>query len=78
VYCHLRRNVLQSAYMNDVVSITIKTELDEIKSEVQSLKDLVIRLSTRIERGRTSVNTVTIDELDTSYNVPQNSDKKRC
>jgi PemK-like, MazF-like toxin of type II toxin-antitoxin system len=28
VYCLLWRNVLQSAYMNDVVSVTIKTELD--------------------------------------------------
>ena len=63
--------MLQSAYMNQSAPISIKTELDEIKGEVQSLKHLVVRLSTLIERGRTSVSTAPIDELDWSDPTPE-------
>lgn len=57
--------------MNSTIPVAIKTELDEIKGEVRSLKDLVVRLSNLIERGRASLNTATIDELNWSDPTPE-------
>jgi hypothetical protein len=37
-------NLLQSAYTNAAVPLAIKTDLDEIKSEVRSLKDMLRQL----------------------------------
>jgi hypothetical protein len=59
--------VLQSDYMNDVVSITIKTELDEIKSEVRSLKDMVMEL---VRENRRLLGRLRKEELDTSDVTP--------
>jgi hypothetical protein len=56
--------------MNDISPGAIKTELDEIKSEVRSLKGLVVQLSKLLERGRPTVNTITLDELDMSDPTP--------
>ena len=65
--------MLQSAYMNSTVPVAIKTELDEIKSEVRSLKDMMtqlLRLNTRLvarlkkqKREPLDYSNVTPDEL---------------
>jgi hypothetical protein len=43
--------MLQSVYMNSTMPVAIKTELDEIKSEVRNLKDMMtqlMRVNTRL------------------------------
>jgi hypothetical protein len=59
--------------MNSTVSVAIKTELDEIKSEVRSLKDMIkqlMQLNTRLiarlkkqEREQLDYSDLTPDEL---------------
>jgi hypothetical protein len=56
--------------MNDMSAVAIKTELDEIKSEVRSLKGLVVHLGKLLEGGRPAVKTPTRDELDMSDPTP--------